>query len=119
MMIKPILFGTLLGLSALSTATFANDTFYKWVDAKGSTHYTQTPPPKGAKSLGTMKTYRDYSLPTQPAPAPVSQPVAEQSTSPYNSSQTVVAEPVAESSTTQPTNMPPRNPNAQYIPLPR
>ena len=23
--------------------------YYKWVDANGSTHYTTTPPPKGAK----------------------------------------------------------------------
>ncbi|USA47076.1 DUF4124 domain-containing protein [Acinetobacter sp. C26M] len=31
--------------------------YYKWVDAKGSTHYTTTPPPKGAKRLDKVSTY--------------------------------------------------------------
>lgn len=35
--------------------------FYKWVDAKGSTHYTTTPPPKNAKKLGKISTYNDLS----------------------------------------------------------
>ncbi|MDM1020869.1 DUF4124 domain-containing protein [Acinetobacter sp. VNK23] len=31
--------------------------YYKWVDANGSTHYTTTPPPKGAKRLNKVSTY--------------------------------------------------------------
>ena len=39
--------------------------YYKWVDAKGSTHYTTTPPPKGAKRLDKIATYGSsvYSAP--------------------------------------------------------
>jgi hypothetical protein len=29
--------------------------YYKWVDAKGSTHYTTTPPPKNAQRKGKVK----------------------------------------------------------------
>lgn len=31
--------------------------YYKWVDAKGSTHYTTTPPPKNAQRKGKVNTY--------------------------------------------------------------
>lgn len=31
--------------------------FYKWVDAKGSTHYTTTPPPKNVQHKGKVNTY--------------------------------------------------------------
>lgn len=31
--------------------------YYKWIDANGSTHYTTTPPPKGAKRLDKFPTY--------------------------------------------------------------
>lgn len=31
--------------------------YYKWMDANGSTHYTTTPPPKGAKRLDKVSTY--------------------------------------------------------------
>ncbi|MBH2001810.1 MAG: DUF4124 domain-containing protein [Moraxellaceae bacterium] len=31
--------------------------YYKWMDANGSTHYTTTPPPKGAKNLNKISTY--------------------------------------------------------------
>ena len=39
--------------------------YYKWVDANGSTHYTTTPPPKGAKRLDKIATYGSsvYSTP--------------------------------------------------------
>lgn len=53
--------GTMM-LMLCSQASFAMEqTFYKWEDKEGSTHYTLTPPPKGAKSLGKMQTYRDFS----------------------------------------------------------
>lgn len=31
--------------------------YYKWVDRKGTTHYTTTPPPKTAKKKGKVETY--------------------------------------------------------------
>ena len=31
--------------------------YHKWIDAKGVTHYTQTPPPKSAKKATTIETY--------------------------------------------------------------
>ena len=37
-------------------SSFAQN-FYKWVDAKGSTHYTATPPPKSASKKGKVETY--------------------------------------------------------------
>ena len=40
--------------------------YYKWVDANGSTHYTTTPPPKGAKRLKKVSTYGG----NQPTQAP-------------------------------------------------
>ena len=42
--------------SLSSTTGFAKE-YYKWVDAKGSTHYTTTPPPKSAKKKGKVDTY--------------------------------------------------------------
>ena len=39
-----------------STQSFAKQ-YYKWVDSKGSTHYTATPPPKSAKQKGKVETY--------------------------------------------------------------
>lgn len=41
--------------------------YYKWVDAKGTTHYTKTPPPKTAKKATTVDTYGwKNSSPTPP-----------------------------------------------------
>lgn len=45
-----------LMLSLSSTTSFAKE-YYKWVDAKGSTHYSTTPPPKSAKKKGKVDTY--------------------------------------------------------------
>ncbi|MBJ9986798.1 DUF4124 domain-containing protein [Acinetobacter sp. S40] len=39
--------------------------YYKWVDSKGSTHYTATPPPKGSKKQGQVNTYGHTPRPTQ------------------------------------------------------
>ena len=54
--------------------------YYKWVDASGSTHYTATPPPKGAKRLDKVTTYGSHnysssnptSTTTQPTQTPQS-----------------------------------------------
>ena len=43
-------------LQSKSTTGFAKE-YYKWVDAKGSTHYTITPPPKSAQKKGKVDTY--------------------------------------------------------------
>lgn len=52
--------------------------YYKWVDSKGSTHYTTTPPPKNAKQQGKLETYGwNNSAPYQPA-------AAEKSSTPQN-----------------------------------
>jgi len=40
----------------LSPSSFAQD-YYKWVDSKGSTHYTKTPPPASAKKKAKVETY--------------------------------------------------------------
>lgn len=45
-----------LAISFSSTAVFAKE-YYKWVDAKGSTHYTTTPPPQSAKKKGKVDTH--------------------------------------------------------------
>ncbi len=58
-----------LGLA--SQVTSAQE-FYKWIDSKGSTHYTTTPPPKSAKKLSKVDTYgsRQHSQAKSPAPNP-------------------------------------------------
>ncbi len=43
-------------LSICSTSASAIQ-YHKWVDAKGVTHYTKTPPPKSAKKATTVDTY--------------------------------------------------------------
>ena len=52
--------------------------YYKWVDANGSTHYTTTPPPKGAKRLNKVSTYGG-NQPTQ-APATTANQATQQQT---------------------------------------
>ena len=53
---KISLIASLCAFSLSSTAVFAQD-YYKWVDSKGSTHYTKTPPPKNAKKKTKVDTY--------------------------------------------------------------
>lgn len=43
--------------SFISCTQLQAQQFYKWVDQKGSTHYTTTPPPKNAQRQGTLDTY--------------------------------------------------------------
>ena len=56
-----------LTLAVSAQSSFAQN-FYKWVDAKGSTHYTATPPPKSAKKKGKVETY-GWKNSAAPAPA--------------------------------------------------
>lgn len=67
-----------LALSFSSTAVFAKE-YYKWVDAKGSTHYTTTPPPKSVKKKGKVDTYGSHHIPTHAASNNQSQPTASES----------------------------------------
>ena len=54
---KSVLLGATLGLlCSAPSLSFAKE-YYKWVDSKGTTHYTTTPPPKSSKSRGKIDTY--------------------------------------------------------------
>ena len=77
-------------LAFLSIASSSAKEYYKWVDSKGSTHYTTTPPPKTAKKKGKVDTYgwRSSTTTTQsPEPqnqemtAPVPAPTSNQTSS--------------------------------------
>ena len=52
-----------IALTSIAPSTFAQN-FYKWVDAKGSTHYTATPPPSNAKKKSKVETYGWKTTPT-------------------------------------------------------
>ena len=65
-----------LGLS--SQSSFAKQ-YYKWVDAKGSTHYTTTPPPKSAKKKGKVDTYGVTASSSSSQAAPVNNAPQEES----------------------------------------
>ncbi|MCE6008585.1 DUF4124 domain-containing protein [Acinetobacter soli] len=51
----------LLSGFAFTTNMLYAQSYYKWIDAQGSTHYTKTPPPKGAKKQGKVDTYSSTS----------------------------------------------------------
>ncbi|ENU81591.1 hypothetical protein F975_00200 [Acinetobacter sp. ANC 3789] len=55
-----------LGLMGLSQISLAQQDYYKWIDAHGSTHYTTTPPPKakGVKTRGKIQTHGWATTPT-------------------------------------------------------
>ena len=52
-----VLIHTALSAVLLSSPVAFAQQFYKWVDSKGSTHYTTTPPPKNAKKTAKVDTY--------------------------------------------------------------
>lgn len=57
LMKKSVLLGATLGLlCSAPSLSFAKE-YYKWIDSKGTTHYTTTPPPKSSKSRGKIDTY--------------------------------------------------------------
>lgn len=45
----------LLLIGVFSHSVHASSAIYKWVDQNGTTQYTQTPPPKNAKSSKTVR----------------------------------------------------------------
>lgn len=60
-----------LALAALSGYGVAHaQQVYKWVDAAGTTHYTDQPPPKGAAKTLQLKGAPGAPLAAQPANAP-------------------------------------------------
>lgn len=65
-----------------STQSFAKQ-YYKWVDSKGSTHYTSTPPPKNAR-VKKVETY-GYRGELTTAPTPT---VAQPTTTPATTNTT-------------------------------
>ncbi len=82
-MIKIGFIATGLIFSLSSTNSFAKE-YYKWVDAKGSTHYTASPPPKSAVKKGKVNTYGATRSVT---PVPSSQSPAENKTLPEQPTQ--------------------------------
>lgn len=67
---------TALALIFTAQSSFAQN-FYKWVDAKGSTHYTATPPPKSASKKGKVETYGWKNSSAAPAAQNEASPAAE------------------------------------------
>ncbi|MBF7685135.1 DUF4124 domain-containing protein [Acinetobacter sp. B10A] len=89
-----IIYSALLAIFAINSA-YAQD-IYKWVDAKGLTHYSQTPPLNG-KNTTILKTYGS----TSPSSSSTLPP--EQSIQPQNN---MHRPPTAEARSDQPTNQP-------------
>jgi hypothetical protein len=66
----------LAGLALLACASTASAQMYKWKDAKGVTHYTDTPPPANAVPLKAFSTAASQpALPAELAAAVQSRPV--------------------------------------------
>nr|WP_227504120.1 DUF4124 domain-containing protein [Acinetobacter sp. HR7] len=80
----------MLCISLMGSNAMANE-FYKWVDAKGVTHYTKTPPPKNAKKTGKVETYgwkNSYPTPSHStAPAADSKSAKEENSAPVEQNQ--------------------------------
>ena len=74
--VKASLCAALAACVFLYTTQTQAQQYYKWVDANGSTHYTTTPPPKGAKRLKKVSTYGG-NQPTQ-APATTANQATQQ-----------------------------------------
>lgn len=65
---RGLLFAASLGTLVLAQSVNA-ETFYKWVDKAGSTHYTQTPPGKNSAKSAKKVYIDDQAPPTPVAPA--------------------------------------------------
>ncbi|WP_038344588.1 DUF4124 domain-containing protein [Acinetobacter sp. A47] len=55
--LKSVLYTITTTIMLLCSSQNQAQQYYKWMDANGSTHYTTTPPPKGAKRLDKVSTY--------------------------------------------------------------
>lgn len=81
-MLKP---GLLISITALLATTVQAQQVYKWKDAKGVLHYTQTPPPARYSQSVNIKTR------SLPAPAANSQETAPAADSSANATSKTVA----------------------------
>lgn len=74
---------TISGITFLAMSPATAKQYYKWVDSKGSTHYTSKPPPKTAKMKGKVDTYgwQGSSTTTTQTPSTANQ---TQVAAPYN-----------------------------------
>ena len=87
-------------LSAINSQVSAKE-YYKWVDSKGSTHYTTTPPPKSAKKQGKLETHSwNNSAPYQPTATQKPESESKHQTD----SQTAPAQTSSQQNTAQPSN---------------
>lgn len=97
---------TIIQLSILCTLilthTYANaQSFYKWVDSNGSTHYTKTPPPKHVKKQGQVETYGfNVSTSNHSASTAPTDGSSQQTTEQPKSEQNTVSTPPVESAPT-------------------
>lgn len=85
---------TLSSFLLTSTITQAQS-FHKWVDQNGSTHYTLTPPPANAKKVSQVATYSDrttYTAPTTEEAKPNNQNTENTNQTPTNE-RTTTSEP--------------------------
>jgi hypothetical protein len=111
---------------SLWASTSHAQSFYKWIDAQGSTHYTLTPPPKSAQNMGQVKTHDGPPPPpVLPVPLDVQNNLApsqqESPLLPNLATMNPVELPTApQTATVTPHAVPPVNksPNKTYIPLP-
>ena len=86
--------------------------YYKWVDSKGSTHYTTTPPPKNARSQSKVNTYGYHGDSTPTNSAPTAQPHTPQNqlqNGQPQGTQPVTPAPVVNPPNTQQPNVVPQN----------
>ena len=84
-----------------STSTMARE-YYKWVDAKGSTHYTTTPPPKSAKKQGRVETFGTKTATVATTPATQAESAPATTNSKEQTSPNTPAEVPASPETAQP-----------------
>ena len=96
---KPSYFKTSLYAVATTTLLLCSSQnyaqpYYKWMDANGSTHYTTTPPPKGAKRLDKISTYGSSTQNTNPPKA--QQPQNENQPSESQPNQNMTRPPIDE-----------------------
>ncbi|MGO3384683.1 MAG: DUF4124 domain-containing protein [Acinetobacter guillouiae] len=98
--------------SVVGVSTSYAKQYYKWVDSKGSTHYTTTPPPKNARSQSKVNTYGYHGDSRPTNPAPTAQPNASQN-QPQNGqpqgTQPVTPAPVVNPPNAQQPNVAPQN----------
>ena len=65
---KTVLVSAFFTIATVATTATQAKQYYKWVDNKGSTHYTTTPPPKNARSKSKVNTYGYQGSATAVAP---------------------------------------------------